>query len=158
MRTFECALDVRAPALPLFRLSQDYARRLLWDPFLREARLLGAEEPAVGVRTWCVARNRLGMEAEYVTYRPPEVAAVRMTRGPWPIARFAGSWRFREIAPGTTRVTFRYAVAGRPRWLGFALDPLLAAIFACETRRRLAAFKRAAEESDVLTAAGATRG
>src|SRR5579875_106262 len=82
-----------------------YGRRLAWDPFLRVARLAGADEPGVGMRAWCVACYGLGMETEYVSYRPPEVVAVRMTRGPCLLRRFAGSWRFREVAPGVTRVT-----------------------------------------------------
>lgn len=86
------------------------------------------------------------METEYVTFRPPvdgapAVAAVRMTRGPWVLARFAGSWRFREVAPGRTRVTFRYQVQGRPRWMARVLDPVLGWVFRRETRRRLEALR-----------------
>ncbi len=38
---FKTSIDVAAEPGVLFELSQDYGRRLEWDPFLREARLLG---------------------------------------------------------------------------------------------------------------------
>jgi hypothetical protein len=146
MPTFESSVRIRAGRAALFALTQDYGRRLLWDPFLVEARLLGGTtEPAVGVRAWCVAWYGLGMETEYVSYTPPRLAAVRMTRGPAILAAFAGSWRFEEAGRGTTRVVFRYHLKARPRWLRALLDPLLAAAFAHDTRARLRALKRAAE-------------
>ncbi|HEX6123315.1 MAG TPA: SRPBCC family protein [Ktedonobacterales bacterium] len=158
MPTFRYALEMRAEPMALFQLSQDYARRLAWDPFLREARLLdGARAPGVGVRVWCVARGGLGMETEYVTYDPPRVVAVRMTRGPRILRRFAGTWRFAAVAPGVTRVSFQYALAARPAWLRFALDPLLAAVLGREMRRRLVALRRAVETTDILRADGAAR-
>ncbi len=136
----------RAGQAAVFALTQDYGRLLLWDPFLTEARLLGgAAEPAVGVRAWCVAWYGMGMETEYVAYAPPRLAAVRMTRGPAALAAFAGSWRFEEDGPGATRVAFRYHLKAWPRWLRPLLDPLLAAVFAQDTRARLRALKRVAE-------------
>ena len=113
-------VDIAAPAADLFKLSQDYDRRLRWDPFLREARLLdGAQSAALGVRAWCVAHNGLGMETTYVSFQPPTVVAVKMTRGPRIISAFAGSWRFTELPSQSgstcTRVVFRYQIAGRPR-------------------------------------------
>jgi ribosome-associated toxin RatA of RatAB toxin-antitoxin module len=135
--TFEDAIDVRATPEALFALTQDYARRLDWDPFLRSATLLGAEQPGPGVRAYCVARNGLGMETEYVSFTPPSVAAVKMTRGPWMIGGFAGSWRFQPLGDGRTRVVFRYSVKGRPRWLEPLLNPVLVRVFGREVRRRL---------------------
>src|SRR6266542_3143651 len=118
MPTFEAAIDIRAGADALFDLTQDYDRRLDWDPFLKEARLIGgAAAPALGVRAWCVARSGLGMETEYVSFQRPHVAAVKMTRGPALFGSFAGSWRFKTVAPDTTRVVFRYHVTARPAWL-----------------------------------------
>src|SRR5581483_7217601 len=100
MPTFEAAIDIHASADALFDLTQDYARRLDWDPFLKEARLVDrAAVPAVGVRAWCVARTGLGMETEYVSFRRPHVVAVKMTRGPRILKSFAGSWRFKCLAP-----------------------------------------------------------
>jgi hypothetical protein len=65
MPTFEHSLLIHGDRAALFALTQDYQRRLTWDPFLSEARLLGgAVRAAVGVRAWCVAWHGLGMETE----------------------------------------------------------------------------------------------
>ena len=113
MPTIERSAVIRAGRAALFELTQDYGRRLGWDCFLKEARLLdGATNAAVGVRAWCVAWHGLGMETEYVTVSPPAVAAVKMTRGPAVLGTFAGSWRFAEERPGATHVTFRYQLQG----------------------------------------------
>jgi ribosome-associated toxin RatA of RatAB toxin-antitoxin module len=139
---FEESVEVDAEPAALFDLTQDYGRRLAWDPFLKEARLLdGAARADVGVRAWCVARNGWGMETKYVSFHPPGACAVEMTRGPWFFRSFAGSWRFDPIGPGRTRVSFTYHVVGRPAFL----SGLLGRIFALETRHRLAALRRAAE-------------
>ncbi len=144
--TFDESVVIAAGAPALFDLSQDYGRRPEWDPFLRSARLVGgARTVGVGVRAVCVSRGGWAMETEYVSFHPPTVTAVKMTRGPWFLDRFAGSWRFEEIAPGQTRVGFRYSLRGRPRWLSWLLDPILGRVFARDTRRRLRALKAAVE-------------
>ena len=139
---FRESIEIDADPEALFAMTQDYARRLLWDPFLREARLMDdAERPGVDVRAWCVARNGLGMETRYVSFNPPSACAVEMTRGPWFFRSFAGSWRFARVSPGRTPVDFSYSLIARPR----LLSGLLRAFFALESRRRLRALKRAAE-------------
>jgi Polyketide cyclase / dehydrase and lipid transport len=144
--TFDDAIVIDADAPALFERSQDYKRRLEWDPFLRSAALLaGALQPAVGVRALCVDRKGTAMETEYVSYNPPRAVAVKMTRGPWFLESFAGSWRFEELKPGQTRVIFSYSLRARPQWLAWLLNPILRAVFARDSRRRLAALKDAAE-------------
>lgn len=150
-----CEADIAAPAAALFMFSQDYSRRQCWDPFLREAHLLdGAQCAAVGVRAKCVTHNGLAMETTYVSFQPPTVVAVRMTFGPCIISSFVGSWRFTELTshtgPARTHVVFRYKITGRPRWLSFLLDLLLAAIIRRETKRRLLAMKRVVETTSIL--------
>ncbi len=149
---FRPSIDIAAEPGVLFDLTQDYARRLDWDLFLKEAKPLdGAEGPGVGVRAWCVARNGLGMETEYVSFNPPRTTAVKMTRGPWFIDRFAGSWRFEEAAPGQTQVGFRYSLRAWPLCLSWLLTPLLVWVFVRDTRKRLVALKKAVEEARILT-------
>src|SRR4051812_4246920 len=95
MPAVEDSLRIRAPQDALFDLSQDYALRLKWDPFLRGLRFLqGATEPDVGVRVWVQAWTGLTMTVEYVSYNRPHVVAMRMIRGPLLFRSFAGSWRF----------------------------------------------------------------
>jgi ribosome-associated toxin RatA of RatAB toxin-antitoxin module len=145
--TFEHAILIRATPGELFALTQDYARRLEWDPFLRSAELLGGAAAAgVGVRANCVATMGLAMETEYVSFNPPNVTAVKMTRGPWFLRSFAGSWRFHGRPDGRTRVAFRYHLSARPAWLA----PLLGLVFAHDTRNRLDALRRAVKRRDVL--------
>ncbi len=144
--TFDESIVIDAPAAALFDISQDYERRLEWDPFLQSAKLVdGADRPGVGVRALCVDRNGAAMETEYVSFNPPRAVAVKMTSGPWFLDSFAGSWRFEEIKPGQTRVGFCYSVRARPRWLSWLLNPILGRVFARDTRRRLTALKEAVE-------------
>ncbi len=153
--TFEQSIVIGASPDGLFALTQDYARRLEWDPFLKSAELLnGATRADVGVRAYCVAHNGLGMETEYVSFNPPRTCAVKMTRGPRLIGTFAGSWRFEEMAPGSTRVVFRYHLQARPWWLSWLLTPLMGWIFGRDTRKRLTALKVAVEQRGLLHESG----
>jgi hypothetical protein len=149
--TFDQSIVIAASAGELFALTQDYTRRLEWDPFLKSAELLnGAPAPGVGVRAYCVAHSGLGMETEYVSFNPPRACAVKMTRGPRLLSSFAGSWRFEEVAPGRTRVGFRYHLRARPSWLSWLLTPILGWVFARDTRKRLVALKAAVEQRGLL--------
>lgn len=136
--TFEHSIQIGAAAASLFGLTQDYRRRLEWDPFLRAADLLGgAQEAGLGVRARCVAWYGSAMETEYVSFDPPSTTAVKMTRGPRLIRQFAGTWHFHEESPGQTRVSFRYHLRARPAWL----TAVVAWFFARDTRKRLQALK-----------------
>ena len=46
---FRQSIEVAAEPGVLFDLTQDYAHRLDWDPFLKEARLLGGAESRASV-------------------------------------------------------------------------------------------------------------
>lgn len=146
MPTIQAALDIAAPAAPLFDLAQDYGLRLVWDPFLRDMQFRGgATEAAVGVRVWVRARNGLAMEVEYITLRRPEQVAMKMVAGPRMFAQFSGAWLFKEQAPGRTRVTFRYNFACRPRALAWALEPVVARVLRRDMQARLVGLQRHAE-------------
>lgn len=133
---------VDAPPDRVFALTQDYARRLEWDPFLRRAELAGGATAAgVGVRAWCVSRAGFGMETEYVTFAPPRIAAVKMTRGPWFLRTFGGAWELSPVPDGGTEISFRYQFHLRPAWFAWALEPLARGWFSWETKRRVAALR-----------------
>jgi hypothetical protein len=153
MTACEESIDIAADPQIIFDIMHDYDRRLDWDPFLKEARLLdGATKAGKGVRTWCVARNRgggIGMETVYVIYKPPRLAAVKMTRGPWLLKSFAATLLHEQLAPSVTRVVYRYHFRPRPYWLAVIFEPLLRAVFSGETRRRLRALKRTVENLPV---------
>jgi hypothetical protein len=97
-----------------------------------------------------VAKSGWAMETEYVSFSPPKTTAVKMTRGPWFLNRFAGSWHFDEVGPGHTRVSFRYNLQAWPKWMAWLLVPLLARAFARDTRRRLQGLKDAVERRGIL--------
>lgn len=107
---FSEQITIRTEAAVAFDFTQDYSSRLRWDTFLKQAELIGgATEAAKGVKAYCVAKNGLGMETEYVSFNRPRVTAVKMTRGPFLFKSFLGSWTFKELAKDLTQVTFLYS-------------------------------------------------
>jgi ribosome-associated toxin RatA of RatAB toxin-antitoxin module len=148
---FEHVAVVNAHQAEVFDLTQDYPRRLSWDPFLRRAELLGgAVAPGVGARAWCEARSGWGMETEYVSFIPPRLAAVKMTRGPWFLESFGGAWEFSPAGENSTTVTFRYQFRTRPGWLAWIIEPIARRWFSWETRKRVLALQAAVDKSGGL--------
>jgi len=137
---FSESVWLNAPPEAVFELTQDYGRRLEWDTFLKKAELCAnATKAGLGVRAWCVAHNGVGMETEYVSYRPPRVTAVKMTRGPWLFRSFAGSWNYKPEGVGT-RMIFTYSCALR---FPFTLVPFVVRmILRREMRQRLRDLKK----------------
>lgn len=129
----------------LFTWSQDYGRRLVWDSFLTDAYLLDGMTADVGIDAFCRSTTGATMVSRYISYQPPQVAAVEMVDGPKVLARFSGSWNFTERTPGSTDVKFTYHFRARPAWLRWLVEPLIGAFYLVHTRRRLDAFKRWAE-------------
>lgn len=142
---------IEASPEEIFDLLHDYDRRLEWDPFLRRAELENeALEAGLGVSTYCASRIRsggLGMHTVYVSFRRPEVAAVKMTDGPWFLGEFAASISQTELAERQTRVTYKFSFSSRPRWAAPIVEPLFKATFRHETRRRLESLKRHLESA-----------
>ena len=99
---------INEKAEQVFDFTQDYNNRLKWDTFLKRAELVdGAKSAEKGVKAYCVAKNGIGMETEYVSYKRPRVTAIKMTKGPFMFKSFFGSWTFREIE-NKTEVIFLY--------------------------------------------------
>lgn len=97
----------------VFDFTQDYSKRLQWDTFLKRAELIeGAKNADKGVKAFCVAKNGIGMETEYVTFNRPKVTAIKMTKGPFMFKSFLGSWTFKEIE-NKTEVIFLYSFTFR---------------------------------------------
>jgi len=128
----------------VFDYTQDYTKRLAWDTFLIKADLInGATEAGVGVRAWCVARNGLGMETEYVSFNRPKTTAIKMTRGPFLFKSFLGSWVFKATDTGQTEVTFLYSF--QLRFPFNLLTPLIKANLRKNVRMRLSDLKKCVE-------------
>lgn len=93
-----------------FDYTQDYGQRLSWDTFLKKAELMdGATKADLGVKAYCVAKNGIGMETEYVSFNRPKATAIKMTKGTYLFKSFLGSWTFRDIKPDLTEVIFLYS-------------------------------------------------
>lgn len=94
----------------VFDYTQDYSKRLEWDTFLRKANLLGGAKRADnGVKTYCEAKNGIGLETEYVSFNRPKVTAIKMTKPSFMFRSFAGSWTYRELENKITEVVFLYS-------------------------------------------------
>ena len=149
-KAYEASVEIAAEPEAVFDLIHDYARRLEWDPFLKEARLLDRDSACVGATCRCVARDTFGglaMDATYVSFDRPNVAAVKMVRGPRFLDAFAATLRQERVAPNRTRVTYRYNFETRPAWLRPLMNPICSAIFASEVRNRLKHLKLFLETS-----------
>ncbi|ABC32219.1 Oligoketide cyclase/lipid transport protein [Hahella chejuensis KCTC 2396] len=129
----------------LFDLSQDYSKRLAWDPFPESYRFINGTQPAKGLQLEIVAKNGFSMVVEYVSYKRPSVVAIKMVKGPWAFAKFAGSWSFQQISPDSSKVTFKYHIIGAPSWLRPIVTPVINFIFGRSAKRRLSALKQYAE-------------
>ena len=93
-----------------FDYTQNYDERLSWDTFLKKAELIeGAEQADKGVKAFCVAKNGLGMETEYVSFDRPKKTAIKMTEGPFIFKSFLGSWTFKTQNDSSTDVIFLYS-------------------------------------------------
>lgn len=107
---FSESIEIVGNMESIFDYTQDYKNRLKWDTFLTEAYLLDdATQADKGVKAWCVSRNGLGMETQYVSFNRPKVTAIKMTKGPYMFKEFAASWTFKEDPMGITKVTFLYS-------------------------------------------------
>ncbi|RDC64471.1 type II toxin-antitoxin system RatA family toxin [Adhaeribacter pallidiroseus] len=111
---FSETIIIQQGAEIVFDYTQDYSQRLTWDTFLKKADLIeGALKAAKGVKAYCVAKNGLGMETEYVSFNRPKVTAIKMTKGPFMFRSFSGSWTFKEIRASQTEVIFLYSFSLR---------------------------------------------
>ncbi len=137
---------VSASSTEVFRLLHDYDRRLEWDTLLQDARLCeGWTEAQLHATSICTGRWYLGglsLKTQYVSFRSPEVAAVKMLNRPPLFDAFAASIRHRDLGDGTSSVEYKYNFTVRPSWLRRLLHPVMAAVFRWETRKRLRALQR----------------
>jgi hypothetical protein len=136
---------INASAEEVFDLVHDYGRRLEWDTLLRAAYLAdGFETVGVGTTNVCVGRRTVGglsFKTVYVTFDRPRVAAVKLINSPALFRSWAASIRHSEISSTQSRITYTFQFTASPRWLAFLLEPLLAALFRWETRKRLRALR-----------------
>lgn len=146
MAVIEEAVHINCDIDKVYRASQDYSVRYLWDPFPDRIELLGGHaEVATGVRALVVAKSGLKMEVEFVNVNPPAGAAIVMTKGPAMLEKFAGSWIFKAEGKALTQVRFRYLVKTQRWTLPWISERIAAFYFRREVIKRLAGLKRYCE-------------
>jgi len=137
---------IPAPADDVFRLLHDYDRRLEWDTLLREARLCDDwTEAQLHATSLCTGRWSLGglaLKTQYVSFHPPQVAAVKMINRPPFFDSFAATIRHENQSDGSSLIEYKYHFRARPAWLRWLLHPVMSAVFRWETKKRLRAFRR----------------
>ena len=107
--TFTEKIIIKSTQTKVFDYTQDYSKRLEWDTFLKQADLVGVDAASKGVRAYCVAKNGLGMETEYLTFQRPRATAIKMTKGPYMFKSFIGSWKFKDLGENNIEVAFMYS-------------------------------------------------
>ncbi|MGE0784577.1 MAG: SRPBCC family protein [Sandaracinaceae bacterium] len=136
--------ELPASARAAFDLVHDYERRLSWDTLLRDAYVEDGRAPSVGAIAVCTGRWFVGglrFATAYVSFRPGEVAAVRMTNRPWPFDEWAASIRHIPLGETRSRIVYTLSFTARPRALAWLIEPILNLAFRVETRRRLRALR-----------------
>jgi hypothetical protein len=130
------------PSAEVFGLLHDYGRRLEWDTLLKEARLTrGNTEAGVGATSLCVGKPFFGIfaiETRYVTFDPPNIAAVTLINSPPLFAAFAASIRHEDNAGGST-VTYKLRFTAKPRAISRIIEPIMLKALKAETAKRLQA-------------------
>ncbi len=136
---------IPASSAEVFRLLHDYERRLEWDTLLQAAYLTDDwTEAQLHATSVCQGRWQLGgmaLKTEYITFNPPEVAAVRMVNRPPFFHSFAATIRHRDRADGSSHIEYLYKFTARPRWLRWILHPIMSVVFRFETQKRLNALR-----------------
>lgn len=139
------AETIPAVSVEVFRLLHDYDRRLEWDTLLQQARLCdGFTEAQLHATSLCTGHWYLGgiaVKTEYVSFKPPHIAAVRMLNRPPFFEAFAATIRHHDLSDGTSTVEYKYNFTARPKWLRWILHPVMACVFRWETRKRLRALQ-----------------
>ena len=135
-----------ASSVEVFALLHDYDRRLAWDTLLKSARLdPGWDRAQLHATSVCTGRWVLGglaLRTEYITFKPGEIAAIKMLNRPAFFETFAATIRHRDLGDGTSSAEYIYTFTARPAWLRPALHPIMSAVFRWEIRKRLESLRR----------------
>tara|TARA_R110000737_G_scaffold225902_1_gene240657 strand:+ start:410 stop:871 length:462 start_codon:yes stop_codon:yes gene_type:complete len=146
----ECTKEIEAMKETLFSLTQDYSIRLDWDPFPESYSFINGDKIERGLQLKVVDKARRSMVVEYVSYKPPLVASIRMVSGPWYIKRFAGSWSFKQLDQNKTKVIFKYNIVSYPEFIG----PLIRYVFRKNANKRLSSLKAYVDSKNIRTSNG----
>jgi ribosome-associated toxin RatA of RatAB toxin-antitoxin module len=152
MPVIEIKEVIPASAKEVFTLLHDYERRLEWDTLLSEAYLEPEFEKAeAGAISVCRGKIILGgfaLRTRYVSFEPGKVAAVKLLNNPPFFDTFAASIRHMPVDDKNSEVIYKVNFTAKPKWLGWLLQPIMGAVFAWETKKRLTALRNYFEITD----------
>lgn len=142
MKTIKHQIEIECNQEKLFDLTQDYAKRLDWDPYLTEAFLLdGAENAGVGVDSYCKNRSGSVMVSRYISFDRPNVAAVSMIKGPQLLKRFSGAWNVKKLSETRSLLIFTYNFELKGGFIGRLVLPIAVYVFSRDMKSRPLAIK-----------------
>lgn len=131
-----------APADVVFDAFHYHVWRARWDSLVGNARVVGgAPCPFVGAETENTGHGwlrGLSMRTRFVSFDRPHVAAASMVGRSFPFSRWAASMRHRDVQPGRSVLIYVYTIEAGPKALRWLLEPVVAWVFAWQTRRRFA--------------------
>lgn len=143
---------IPASSEAVFAVLHDYNRRLQWDTLLSDARLCdGWQHAQLHATTMCTGRWYLGgisLKTEYISFKPPAIAAVKMIDRPSLFDRFAATIRHVDLENGESSLEYIYDFRTRPSWLRWLLDPLMDVVFRWETKKRLRSLREFCRRSN----------
>lgn len=146
--------NIPASSAAVFRLLHDYERRLEWDALLQDARLCDCwPEAQLHATSICTGRWYLGglaLQTVYVSFKEPDVAAVKLINRRLFFDSFAASIRHQDLPDGSSSIEYTYNFNARPAWLRWLLHPIMSAVFRWETKKRLKSLRRFFKEHPAM--------
>ena len=135
-------IEIELTQTELFDLTQDYSKRLEWDPYLKEAYLLNkAKYVEEGVESCCKNHYGSAMISKYISFNRPSVAAISMTKGPLILKKFCGAWNVKKMSNTRSLLVFTYNFELIGDALGKIFIPIASYLFAKDMKKRLLAIK-----------------
>ena len=142
MKTIKHQLEIHCSQEAVFDLTQNYSKRLDWDPYLVEAYLLeGEKHAAIGVKSLCKNHSGLAMVTQYISFNRPHVAAVTMIKGPWLLKKFSGAWNVKYLSKNHSMLVFTYHFDLKGGFIGKLFLPFVVSKFSKDMKARLVAIK-----------------
>src|SRR4051794_33517343 len=114
---------IPAPADQVFALLHDYSRRLTWDTLLSQAYLTeGFTCAQLGAVSVCRGKRHLGaiaLKTQYITFKPGQLAAIKMINRPPFFEEFAASIRHTPAEDNSSWIEYTFTFTARPKFLRF---------------------------------------
>lgn len=145
------SITVDAPAQRVFDVVHDYSIRTAWDTLLRSAEMQSGRDPGKDEVAVCSAHWYLGgltFRTRYVTFNPPDLAAVTLVKPYFIFRNWSASIRHRDVegsGGAASEVVYTLNLQCRPTWLARPMEAVACRLFGLETQRRLVALKRYVE-------------